>query len=119
MSPRATPSRSRKAAQDRTGSTAGTDLTTTAAANGMTTSTAQQDDPKTPVKNYGTTQDVSPSVDSQDSRPRTPPSAGTVRYIGRQDGGEEAGGVAKAEQASEEPSMDEIRKFMGDEEGKK
>jgi hypothetical protein len=59
---------------------------------------------------------VNPSIYSQDSRPQTPPSAGTVRRVGRQDDGQEARWVAKAEQTSEEPSMDKIRKFMGDEE---
>jgi hypothetical protein len=101
LSPRATPSRSHGATQ------------------GLTTSAVKQDAPQTPVKNYGTTQSVSPSVYSQPSQPQTPPSAGTVRYVGRQNGGEEAGGAAKAEQTTEEPNMDEIRKFMGDEEQKK
>lgn len=86
--------------------------------NGLTASAVQQDAPKTPVKDYGTTQDVSPSVYSQPSQPRTPPSAGTVQCVGRQEDGGEAVGRANAEQTAE-PSMDEIRKFMGDEKRKK
>jgi hypothetical protein len=82
-----------------------------------TSSTAARDAPQTPVKNYGTTQDVSPSVYSQPSQPRTPPSAGTVRSVGQQDEGGEAVGTANVQQTSEQPvSMDAIRKFMGDEE---
>jgi len=101
LSPRATPSGRNHPAQ------------------ATTASTDARDAPHTPVKNYGTTQSVSPSVYSQPSQPRTPPSVSTVRYVGRQEEGWEAVGAANEEQASEEPSMDEIRKFMGDEEQKK
>ncbi|KAF3033761.1 hypothetical protein E8E12_004423 [Didymella heteroderae] len=81
----------------------------------MTTPTASQSAPQTPVKNHATTQDVSPSVYSQPSQPRTPPSASTVRYVGCQSEGVEAVSAANREQTNEEPSMEEIRKFMGDE----
>ncbi|KAF3042538.1 hypothetical protein E8E11_004162 [Didymella keratinophila] len=101
LSPRATPSGRNRPAQ-------------AAAA-----STDARDVPHTRVENYGIAQSVSSSVYSQPSQPRIPPSAGTVRYVGRQEKGEEAVGGANEEQMSEEPSMDEIRKFMGDEEQKK
>ncbi|KAJ4371077.1 hypothetical protein N0V86_008772 [Didymella sp. IMI 355093] len=81
-----------------------------------TSSTAAPGAPQTSVKTYGTTQDVSPSVYSQPSQPRTPPSAGTIRRVGRQDEGVEAVGTANAQQTSEQPvSMNAIRKLMGDE----
>lgn len=100
LSPRATPSGRNRPAQ------------------ATTTSTAPKDAPETPVKNYGATQSVRPYVYSQPSQPRTPPNASTVRYVGRQEEGGEAVGGANAEQKDEVLSMDEIRKFMGDEEQK-
>lgn len=101
LSPRATPSHRREPSKD------------------LTTSTTQEEAAWTPVKNYGTTQSVSTSVYSQPSQPRTPPSASTVRYVGRQEESGQVVHVANGEQTSEEPGMDEIPKLMRDEEGKK
>lgn len=106
VSPRATPSRHSDSIQD------------------LTSSTDSRDAPQTPVQTKGTTQDISPSVYSQPSRPQTAPNPSSVRHASQENGDAEAASAANASDPGQrtsdgEVSMDAIRKFMGDGEVRK